>query len=551
MRILRRFSSVLLAVCALSACGPSGPAVMEFVEIVPPQPRIGEVVTVRYRLLDYRGVPLAGAGVDFKLQAEKAGVTLSPTSVSSIKGSGFAETQVVATSRVNSIIVVATSGDKQVLSPPITFAGTVPNGRQFTFQCGQISGEASGGVHAIGAYDPTRTLIAGVKLNCTAHTGDRNGDGVSDALVSFMVEAGAVGPTETSSSNVVGDATIMYKTSYPLPTEVPPDVFSWTPQNDATHTGAYLAPLWMQPFNWVENPLNLACRGSTMPPCLGGLITGATYTLREPRRPDPIRLKPDGSGRYENNPRDNLVSMIAVTAGEEGFTDSNNNGVYDQGEAFDDLTEPFVDANDNGTWDPEERFIDVNGNRNWDGKNDRWDANTLIWVQERILWTGIPALEDTLDVVPGVANHRKVFSPVAPALINLVCPPGGSYCAQAGNAADNYGPFAVSAYVADPWFNSMAQNGDSDKCDIAPDDMAPIAVRNRTQAGTKFTYPAGDYLSFFIGDKRDPQTPPSSQVPKRSPPIGFANAIVCDFTASQLSGHVARIIVGNVKGTIE
>ncbi|HEY0881366.1 MAG TPA: hypothetical protein VGD87_07540, partial [Archangium sp.] len=453
----------------------------------------------------------------------------------SIKGSGYAETQVIASSRVNSVIVIATAGNKEITSPPITFAGSVPNGRQFTFQCGPFAGPGTGGRHAIGAYDATRTLIAGISIECTAHVGDRNGDGLEGALVSFLTEAGTIGPTETSSSNLIGDATILHKTTFPLPADVDPDVFTWTPPGaDPTNTGEYLAPLWMQPYNWVEDPRNYA--------------VGMTYTLREPRRPDPIRLKPDGSGRYLNNPRDNLVAMIAVTSGEEAFTDTNNNGQYDQGEEFIDLTEPFVDANDNGTWDTFEKFIDVNGNREWNGKNGRWDANTLIWVQERILWTGLPAGEDTPITVTGVPGHRAVFTPVTPSSINLVCP--GSPCAQAG-VAPNFGPVTVVAYVADPWFNSIAQNGDSDGCDIPEEEMSPIKVRSQSLAGAAFTYPAGRFLSFNIADARDPNLPPVEQVPRRQPAIGFSNRIFCSYTSSPANSYTSKIEAGTVNGTIE
>lgn len=534
-----RFAALL--VCALSACGPSGPAMMEFVEIIPPQPRIGDVVTVRFKLLDYRGVPMAGQSVDFKFQAEKAGVTLSPTSAVSLKGSGFAETQVVATARVNSVIVVATAGDKQIITPPITFAGTVPHGRQFTFQCGELAGTSSGGIHAIGAYDPARYLIAGVKLNCNAHVGDRNGDGVEGALVSFMTEAGTIGPTDTSKSDVAGNTTVLYKTSLPLPVEVPPEIFSWTPANDATHTGHYVAPLWMHPFEWVENPT----QNSLVP------IAMRSYTLREPRRPDPIRLRPDGTGRAENNPRDNLVSMIAVTSGEEGFTDSNNNGVYDQGEVFDDLTEPFVDSNDNGTWDPDERFIDVNGNRNWDGKNDRWDANTLIWTQERVLWTGIPATQDSLPVVPGVANHRTVFASVGARGIQLRCPGAvGSACGQAEIASG--GPAQIDVFLADPWFNSLAQNSEGDDCTLDVSGGAPVKMHGRTRVpGVRFTYPPGELMTFWVGDARDPNLPPAQQVPKRQEPIGFTIPLFCTYTAAQLEGHQVRIGLDLISGDID
>jgi hypothetical protein len=279
----------------------------------------------------------------------------------------------------------------------------------------------------------------------------------------------------------------------------------------------------MHPFNWVEDPLTLA---------LSGL---ANYTLREPRRPDPIRLKADGT-RFLNNPRDNLVTMIAVTSGEEGFTDSNNNGQFDQGEFFDDLTEPFVDSNDSGTWEDNERFIDVNGNRKWDGKNGQWDSNTLIWRQERLLWTGVPATEDTLATVPGVAGHKPVYSKASPAVLALTCPGSGPQCAAAGP------PATVTAFIADPWFNSIAQNGDSDKCDIEASDNSPVKVLSPSSSGGfAFTYPAGRFYVFTVMDARDPQAPPIEQVARRSPAISFRAFINCSYTSSPKDGYVQRI----------
>ena len=537
MRLLVLSVGVLSGLLGLMGCGaPAGPASMEFVEITPAQPRIGDVVTVRFRLLDERGVPLAGSNVDYKLGSMNTGVTLTPPSSISIKGSGYAETQVVASARVNSVVVIATSGAKSVTSPPITFAGSVvPSGRQFTFQCGPLAGDGSGGRHAIGAFDPSRYLIAGVKLKCTARLADRNGDAVNDALVSFLTEAGSITPTAVTAADAVGAATVLHTTGLPLPIDVTPEVFSWTPnQGDVLNTGEYLAPLWMHPFNWTENPTNVT----------------TNYNLREPRRPDPIRFKSDGSGRFENNPRDNLVSMIAVTSGEEGFTDTNNNGQFDQGEQFDDLTEPFVDSNDNGTWDAFENFIDVNGNREWNGKNGKWDANTLIWRQERLLWTGIPAAEDLAATVPGVVGHRRIFAPVNPSSLTFVCPSMGT-CSQAGDGTNNFKPFQVTAYLADPWFNAIAKNGDGDVCEIPDSEMSPVKVRSQELSGVAFTYPAGNFLNFSVADARDPNLPAVDQVPRRSPPIGFRNQILCNYTSSPEEGYVTKIGVGTVEGTIE
>jgi hypothetical protein len=536
----------LVAVMALG-CGGVAPSTMEFVEITPAQPRIGEIVTVRFRLLDNRGIPLAGTTVDFRLQSPNGGVSLSPTSTQSLRGSGFAETQLQASSRVNSVIVVATAGDRSVVSPPITFAGAVPNQGQMTFQCGPIGGQSTGGVHAIHAYDVSRNLIAGIKLDCTAHVGDRNGDGVEGALVSFLTEAGTIGPTEVSVSNVIGDATILYKTSLPLPKDVEPENFTWTPPQGERQTGEYLAPLWMLPFEWVPNPIVFPRPQPSMNP-------------REPNRADsvPNRRKPDGS-MQRLNPRDNLVTMIAVTTGEEAFVDSNNNGQWDSDETYEDLTEPFVDTNDNGTWDPDERYIDVNGDKTWTGKNGRYDPSTLIWKAERILWTGVPSPWEGV----GSSPTFDLVNQFPPGPINFVCP--SSYCSQASPAQQSPGMpvgfYTFDLLLADPWYNSPAQNGDEDGCGVTtaqgvgnPGDP-PVLVQTLGLGfgmGAKaFVYPAGLYVRVAVKDARDPNAPPIEQIPPRRPPVIFTAPVTCSFTASPQDDLVNIINLGEISGTIE
>ncbi len=99
------------------------------------------------------------------------------------------------------------------------------------------------------------------------------------------------------------------------------------------------------------------------------------------------------------NPRDMLISIIAVVAGEEEFSDGNSNGKWDPGEWFLDLPEPFVDENDNQQWDPGEAFIDTQRlncttglveppNNKWDPPNGCWDNNTQIWATTHVIWTG-------------------------------------------------------------------------------------------------------------------------------------------------------------------
>jgi len=510
-----------LAVCVaiaggvLAACQSPLPATLEFVDQSPVQPRLGEITTLRFRAIDSRGQPQPGVRITFEVQAPVSGVEINPTEATTDVGTGIASTQVVAKGgRVSSVVVTARVDDKVVTGPAVTFAGSASNSRQFTFQCGTIAGEGSGGIHAIGAFDETRHLIAGVKVNCIAHVADRNGDGITGAQVSFLTEAGTIGPSATSVTNVVGNAEVVYKTSLPLPDDVPPGTFSWTPLNDETHTGEYIAPLWMHPFMWQDDPI-------------AGYLRDPT--LQEPRRMDPVR-----PGK-ENNPRDNLVSMIAITTGEEAFDDLNNNGVRDAEEPFVDLTEPFVDNNDNGTWDAKERYVDANGNGKWDGKNGKYDAVTLIWVQERILWTGWP---HGLDRDSSSRSLKPVVRQLVPA-------PSGT---PPRNVKDmtKFESYLASFLLSDPWFNSIARNDASDGCESGS--TGPVEVSPFTN-GQAFTYPPMTLMSYSVTDVRDPAAnPPPPDYPR---PIAYSVSAPCTFTGSPEDGHRVVVYTPLVEGTIQ
>jgi hypothetical protein len=110
----------------------------------------------------------------------------------------------------------------------------------------------------------------------------------------------------------------------------------------------------------------------------GGIATGQTLT------------GPDGTASTVlvsegGVPDDGIVTILAVTRGEEPFIDANGNGVYDQGEVFSDIPEPFIDTNGNNQFDPAEpfeRFSDVDGNLQWDEAQSPgvWDGNAVIWT---------------------------------------------------------------------------------------------------------------------------------------------------------------------------
>ncbi|WP_205525754.1 Ig-like domain-containing protein [Pyxidicoccus trucidator] len=506
---------VAFASVVIVACSPPAPATLEFVDQSPAQPRLGEITTLRFRAVDSRGEPQAGTQVSFSLESPVPGVELSPEQGTTNATDGIVSVQVIARGgRVASVVVVATAGGdgevKTAVSPVVSFAGTNSSSRQLTFQCGSFSGPGSGLHHAIGAWDETRALIAGVKVTCIAHVGDRNGDGITGAQVSFLTEAGTIGPSAVSLTDVVGNAEVLYKSSFPLPEDVAPENFTWEPTNDDTHTGEYIAPLWMHPFLWEENPI--AAFGTPARP----------YEVRpEPRRNDPIR-----PGKI-NNPRDNLVSIVAITSGEEAFDDNNNNGTWDQGEPFVDLTEPFVDNNDNGTWDPHERYVDANGDGKWNGKNKQFDASTLIWAQERILWTGWPhGLDDP-----------QVFRQLRP-------PPDQ---VPTTFIVEHFGSQTVQFLVSDPWFNRIAQNANDDGCIGGASGPVKVAP---TITGIALTYPSFKFEVYSVEDVHE--QPSDGEAPPESvPPVPWEVSPTCYYTAALQEGHKVGIVGPTVRGVVK
>ncbi|MDP1827342.1 MAG: hypothetical protein Q8L48_28970 [Archangium sp.] len=361
--------------------------------------------------------------------------------------------------------------------------------------------------HSVRAFDASRSLLAGPALPCRATVGDRQGAPLAGVALTLLTEAGrlrAAGPADAE-----GVIEVTHEVSMPAPLDVSPGSVP-TPPIDDVHTGQPLAPAWMRPELWVESP------SLTLEP--------VTPTRSEPRRPDPIRLKANGTGRVENNPRDNLVTLVALVKGEENFTDTNGNGTQDGDEPFDDLTEPFVDADDNATWDPGEVFVDANANSTWDGKNGRWDAETLVWVQERVLWTGELALQDAWLLWPGVVGHKPTLSQNN---LTLQCPT--LPCASAIDPRTGL-PGVFRFYLSDPWFNAMARSGPEPHCFMAPQEGTPPVTFGPviTNVDGTLDAPAGWTGSLTVTDVRDPNNPTTNR-PSGFPPLKISATVLCRF----------------------
>lgn len=80
--------------------------------------------------------------------------------------------------------------------------------------------------------------------------------------------------------------------------------------------------------------------------------------------------RPDAGGPGS----DGFVTITAYSTGEEGFTDTNGNSVFDDGDAaFDDLEEPYVDIDESGDYTAGDIIIDVVSTNDPTGANGLHD----------------------------------------------------------------------------------------------------------------------------------------------------------------------------------
>ncbi len=263
------------------------------------------------------------------------------------------------------ILVTATAGGNPRSYPiqNIAIVGAKASGAHLSLTCSPKN------IPALGFdRDCINTFYAGKEspITCTAFLGDRFNNVLGmPVLVTFLSEAGEPGPP-------------VFTTAY-----------------DPTKGGDQTASL-----GWVGN--TVAVTGRPMPADVAP-FTG-----------EPTFLNPsDPCGHTTHNPRDGLVTIIAMAQGEEGFVDQNGNGVWDPGEPFIDVGEPFVDVNDDGIWEVGEPFFDVNNNGVYDGPNGQWDGNTVVWTQTRVLYTGF-GVHNTVNPAGTITVNSSTPGPAIP-----------------------------------------------------------------------------------------------------------------------------------------
>jgi hypothetical protein len=325
-----------------------------------------EVNLLTFEVIDTSGKPLKGAAVTFThaslggsfVGATRSCTTASPpicTATGVTDATGLVAVPLASGSAAGLVSVgaraTASGATVNTIASNLPIVGAKPSGAHVFLECSPKN------VPALSVDHTCLTTFYEKNITCEAFFADRFGNVLGRSVVAtFASEAGAAGPpvataeldptSTTDQTQKLGRAVnTVAIAGYPLPVDVAP---------------------------WPGEPSHV----------IVGDSCGTGPTSQRTR-----------------NPRDGLVTVIVMARGEEGFVDVNGNGVYDAGEPFIDLGEPFIDANDNGVHDDGEWFLDVNGNGVYDGPNGKWDADTTVWAETRVMYTGLPVYA-TLNPTP-------------------------------------------------------------------------------------------------------------------------------------------------------
>ncbi|RKZ90664.1 MAG: hypothetical protein DRR19_09415 [Candidatus Parabeggiatoa sp. nov. 1] len=300
--------------------------------------------TLEFLVKDNLGNPVAdGTSVDFALGKTTlgGGETITTQGQSGITASGTTNNGLVSVTLksgavAGNIDVIATVNNTISTVARVTIVGGVPDADHLSL--------------AVEFHNIAGGVTFGLLDTITAFVGDRFGNIVPDGTsVSFITEGGTIGKSigggAFTTTTEFGQATAILQSASPT------------------------VPL----LGGVATLRNL------------GYQCSGDYAEVDSPTPELLCGNPG------------LVTIVAFTTGSESLVDKNGNGLYDAGEPFKDLSEPYIDGNDNNAFDEGELYIDVNGNGQFDNGNNLFDGpggasqNTTIWYSGRVLFSAITA----------------------------------------------------------------------------------------------------------------------------------------------------------------
>jgi hypothetical protein len=392
------------------------------------------------QVLDDEGNPVTdGTAVLFSTNLTGTGVTLSDTTVDGLATtifsagtqSGVATVRAVAgeaSATISITIASGPAGSLEFVSAVPTVIGVkgsaLPQKSTITFRVRDVNGNPVADGTLV-----TFTLISGVGGGETLEPAQA---GTAAGVASTVLTSGTVsGPVRVQARVTVGGVTLTStSTNVSIAGGAPSGAhFGVAPtfRNIAgLVTQGIICPVAAIVGDRFGNPvpLNTAVSFATN----GGVVAPQGLTDEIGNAFSEIKTGPQiphvGTTTNATDPRTGMVTLIAVTQGEETFIDSNGNGLFDGPQEFNpsdpelDTPEPFIDhitlcsgqafpapcppspidppiLTGNNQFDPTDRFelfIDSNGNGAWNQPNDVWDANKPIFASTTVLFSGVTQL---------------------------------------------------------------------------------------------------------------------------------------------------------------
>ncbi|WNC73436.1 hypothetical protein RGQ13_05425 [Thalassotalea psychrophila] len=273
-----------------------------------------ETSVLTFQVLDVTGNPAAYEEVMFELSSQVGNISLNYESAQT-NGDGFVDIIVQSGHVASTIRVIATlasNTDLSTVSDLLVISSGVADQNSFSL--------------SVSNFNPEGWTIDGLKVAVNAYAADHFNNPVPDGTaIAFTTEFGQIEPACTT---VNGSCSVNWTSSNPR-TPIPEfrddtTVTRWLGDGTACLSGLGVDTGFNSPLFAF--------------PCFYSNATAATVNTA---------TNPGGLGQVYGN----RISILAHLMGEESFADSNGNGVFDAGEAYNDIAaEAFRDDNEDGVF---------------------------------------------------------------------------------------------------------------------------------------------------------------------------------------------------------
>ena len=279
-----------------------------------------ETSVVVFRVVDVQGDPVPGQDVTFALNTTVGGITLDPAAATS-DNSGLVQTTVQAGTIATSVRVTASvsSGGNIYASQSdqLVITTGIPDDDSMDIVASVLNPEG---------WDPS-----GTQVSISAFLADRFNNPVPDGTaITFTTEGGSI---DSSCTTTGGSCNVI-----------------WTSQEPRPCGETLGAPQVEVDTAAGPNVCVLTPAGSVNPfePQTGFAPLGQPY-----------------GGR---------ATILATAVGEESFSDVNGNGVFDEGDLYNDLPEAWVDSNEDNVRDNNEPYLDFNSTGMYDPADGQFNG---------------------------------------------------------------------------------------------------------------------------------------------------------------------------------